>query len=97
MTIYLDASALMKRYVEEPDSEASERILHSDHDWVTGRHTYVEVRRNISRLVTGAAYVRAKAAFELDWLRTSVVELDPATCEAAAEIAESSGLRTLDA
>jgi len=43
MTLYVDSSALLKRYVDEPDSEACEAILRSDPALVTGRHTIVEV------------------------------------------------------
>lgn len=64
----------------------------------TGRHTYVEVRRNLARAraVAGEDLVRIRDAFELDWRRTTVVELDEITCRLAADIGEQSGLRSLD-
>jgi hypothetical protein len=43
MTLYVDSSALIKRYIAEDDSEAADAILLADTDWVTGRHTFVEV------------------------------------------------------
>ena len=43
MTLYVDSSALIKRYVAEDDSEVADAILLGDTEWVTGRHTFVEV------------------------------------------------------
>jgi predicted nucleic acid-binding protein len=95
--LYVDTSALLKRYVDEPDSDRSEEYLLADTDWVTARHTWVEVRRNLASLLDGRALAEAREQFELDWRRTLVVELDATTCEAAATLAELTGARTLDA
>lgn len=95
--LYVDTSALLKRYVEEVDSEACERLLLADPDWVTGRHTLIEVRRNLARLLEGEPLDLALTAFSHDWKRLAVIELDEVTCERAAEVAEATGARTLDA
>lgn len=97
MSLYVDTSALLKRYVDEADSDVAERHLLSDLVWVTARHSFVEVRRNLARLLTGAALTKARRYFDADWSRTHVVELDGQTCELAATLAEVSGVRTLDA
>ena len=97
MTTYVDTSALLKRYVEEPDSDLAEQHLASDPDLVTGRHTVVEVRRNLGRLLSGTALTDSRAAFATDLASVSIVELDAATCELAATIAEQTGARSLDA
>ncbi len=97
MTLYVDSSALLKRYVEEPDSTVAEELLHSDPSLVTSRHTVVEVRRNLARLLESQAASEAKEAFLSDMAAFALVELDAATCEAAATIAELLGVRTLDA
>lgn len=95
---YVDTSALLKRYIEEPDSERCEHLLGQDHDWVTARHTLVEVRRNLSRLLAEPeARAVALEAFARDWLRMHIVELDEVTCESAAAIGEATGARSLDA
>jgi hypothetical protein len=96
MSVYVDTSALLKRYLEEPDSDAAEAILAEDRAWFSGRHTYVEVRRNLARAVAGEDLVRIRDALELDWRRTTIVELDEITCRLAADIGEQSGLRSLD-
>lgn len=97
MALYVDTSALLKRYLEEPDSRAAEGYLLGDPEWFSGRHTYVECRRNLGRALEGEELVRMRDLFEEDWRRTAVIEIDEVTCRAAADIAELTGLRTLDA
>ncbi len=97
MSQYVDTSALLKRYVDEADSERAAELLESDTSWVTGRHTWVEVVRNLARLLEGRELLRIESAFRRDWRGIHVVELDRVTCERAAEIARAEGVRTLDA
>jgi uncharacterized protein len=97
VTAYVDASALLKRYVDEPDSARADSILGAAGELVTGRHTAVEVRRNLARLLGPAALADARASLLRDLESFHLVELDAATCELAATVAEQSGLRTLDA
>jgi predicted nucleic acid-binding protein len=63
---------------------------------VTGRHTVVEVRRNLARLLPATSATTARSAFVEDLAALSIVELDAATIELAATIAEQSGVSTLD-
>ncbi len=97
MTTYVDSSALLKRYVAEADSDVADAVLAADATLVTARHTVVEVRRNLARLLGGDDLARARAAFVADLGSVAIIELDADTCQAAAAIAESSGVRTLDA
>ncbi len=97
MSLYVDSSALLKRYVEEPDSEMAESLLRSDPSLLTARHTVLEVRRNLARLLEERDAATARAAFLEDLDALSIVELDEVTCEMAAAIAELTGVRTLDA
>lgn len=97
MTTYADTSALLKRYIDEADSERAVELLVSDPELVTGRHTVVEVRRNLARLLPATAATAARTAFAEDLSAVSIVELDAATCDLAATIAEQTGVRTLDA
>jgi len=97
LSLYLDSSALLKRYVQEPESAACDQYLLADTDWITARLTSVEVRRNLARLLGGASLTAARAAFAADWTRIHVVEIDEGTCELAAQIAEVTGCRSLDA
>lgn len=97
MSLYVDASALLKLYFEEPDSDRAEQLLSSDEEWITGRHASIEVRRNLSRELSGSSLVQARRQFERDWRAMAVLELTAEVCEAAAELAELTGARTLDA
>ena len=97
MSLYVDSSALLKRYVDEPDSETAESLLRSDPSLLTGRHTIVEVHRNLARLLEEREAAAARSAFMQDVEVLSIVELDEITCETAAAIAELIGVRTLDA
>lgn len=97
MSLYVDSSAFLKRYVDEQDSASCETLLLSDTSWITARHTFVEIHRNLSRLLDGRGLDVALDIFTADWRRTYVVELDKVTCDSAAEIASATGARSLDA
>jgi len=97
VSTYVDSSALLKRYVEEADSAAADALLRADRELLTARHTVVEVRRNLARLLSGRALAAARRAFAEDLRSMSIIELDETTCESAATIAETTGVRTLDA
>lgn len=97
MSLYVDSSALLKRYVHEPDSEAADELLCSDTSLLTARHTVVEVRRNLARVLTERDASQARSAFMHDLEALSLIELDAETCEMGSAIAEVTGVRTLDA
>jgi predicted nucleic acid-binding protein len=95
--VYVDASAMLKVYVEEPGSAEARRLLADPTAWTTGRHTRVEVRRNLARLLDGATYHAYRSWFDDHWIDTTVIELSDVVCERAGELAERTGARTLDA
>lgn len=97
MSLYVDASALLKHYVDEPDSERFEQLFASDPIRVTARHTMVEVRRNLARLLVPEVAAAMRAAFADDVRKLFVIDLQATLCEDAAAIAELTGVRTLDA
>jgi predicted nucleic acid-binding protein len=97
VTLYVDSSALLKRYVDEPGSDRAVELLTSDPVLVTGRHTIVEVRRTLARVLSPTDASAARATMAADLSSFAIVELDAATCELAATIAEQTAVRTLDA
>ena len=97
MSLYVDTSALLKRYIEEDESTACERFLVTDPSWITARHTWVEVLRNLGRLLQGSERARVRDLFRTDWSRMLIVELDATTCDRAGDLAETLQVRTLDA
>ena len=97
MTTYVDTSALLKLYVDEVDSDDAQRLIDADPVRVTSWVTLVEVRRNIARLLEGADLTRAREACEHDLDAMAVVNLDERGWRLAADIAETLGVRSLDA
>ncbi|MEX1124311.1 MAG: type II toxin-antitoxin system VapC family toxin [Acidimicrobiia bacterium] len=97
MSLYVDTSALLKRYVAEDDSATFQNHLNDDPTWISGRHTEVETRRNLARLLQGRDLSQAQQSFQDDWARTNIVELDAVLCGMAADLAEITQARTLDA
>ena len=97
MTLYVDTSALLKRYVDEPDSRRFNAMLSEGSTWLTCRLTLVEIRRNLSRRLEGQDAAAAREAFRADWSHFAVVEVDAALCEDAAAASELTGARSLDA
>jgi uncharacterized protein len=91
--LYLDASALVKRYVEEEGSEAVLRAMADAIAWSMCRIGFVETVRAVGM----AGGRRALKRVESDWLAFDVVEVDRELTEHAAQLALSAGLRSLDA
>ena len=63
MVLYVDSSALLKRYIAEHDSDVADSFMASDPVLATSRVAEVEVRRNLARLLNdeagGSAALRA--------------------------------------
>jgi len=97
VTQYLDSSALLAVLMDEPTADVIGAALAADADWVTGRHTYVEVRRTIAGSVASERIDAARATFADYWARTTIIELDQPLCALAADLAERTRLRTRDA
>jgi predicted nucleic acid-binding protein len=93
LTLYVDSSALVKRYVAEDGSEEVRMAMEEAAKWTCCRHGYIETVRAVGLRAgdLGAKRVRD------DWLACNVIELDQVLAEDAARLALASGLRTLDA
>ena len=97
MTLYVDSSALLKRYVDEHDSATADELMRADPVLVTSRLTEVEVRRNLTRLLDGDDLDRQRQAMAIDLDAFAIVGLDATTMNTAARIAEQTSCRSLDA
>lgn len=93
MTLYLDASALVKRYVAEEGSDILLAAMQEADSWAICRIGYVEVARAL-HLAAGRP---ARERLRRDWLSFDVIEVDAELAERAAELAVTSDLRSLDA
>jgi predicted nucleic acid-binding protein len=96
VTLYVDSSALLKRYIDEHDSDAAVNLMAADPVLVTSRLTEVEVRRNLTRLLGGAELTASRRQLAVDLDAFALVSLDATTCNQAARIAEQTLCRSLD-
>ena len=97
MTAYVDSSALLKRYVKEPDSEYATSLVDADEVLATSWLTVVEVRRSLSKLLKGSDLGRANQVAQEDMDKMALVLPDATTWLAAAEIGAALNVRSLDA
>jgi uncharacterized protein len=91
--LYLDASALVKRYVEEDGSELVRSAMAEAGDWFMCRIGFVETIRAVA-LSAGS---RVAATVRREWTSFGVIEIDAALAEHAADLALAHELRSLDA
>jgi predicted nucleic acid-binding protein len=91
--LYLDASALVKRYVAEEGSEALIAAMGAAEAWAICRVGYVETARAVG-LAAGKPAVRR---FIADWPSFEVVEVNASLAERATELTFAGELRSLDA
>lgn len=97
MTLYVDTSALMKRYVAERDSEVAVELMATDPVLVTSHLTEIELRRNLTRMLDGNVLTEVRRRVQADLDAFALVALDATTCSEAARIAEETMCRSLDA
>jgi uncharacterized protein len=93
LRLYLDSSALVKRYVDEEGSELVLAAMDEAHSWSICRIGYVETMRAVA-LARGR---EAVAEVEADWPSFEVVEVDADLARHAAELTLAAELRSLDA
>ncbi len=100
--IYLDTSALIKRYVEEAGSDEVAQLLAEARTVATLTLTRVEAYSALRKAVRTRALNESeaeetRAAFEADWPYLEHIRLHPAIEELASSLAWEDGLRGYDA
>jgi uncharacterized protein len=91
--LYLDSSALVKRYVDEEGRDVVLRAMEKASTWSICRIGFVETIRAVG-LAVGPEVVKR---VESEWPAFSVVEVDGDLAEHAARLTLSNELRALDA
>jgi predicted nucleic acid-binding protein len=99
--LYLDTSSLAKIYVSEKGSDQVRALVARAAIVTTSRMAYPELRaalarRRRERTLRPAAFNAAKDAFEADWTRYVAVDVTPAICRDAGDLAERYRLRGFD-
>jgi predicted nucleic acid-binding protein len=93
LNLYLDASALVKRYVAERDSDTVVDAMKRVEGWFMCRAGFVETVRAVGL----AAGPGATTAIAEEWPAFTIVEVDQPLVEHAAALALKHELRSLDA
>lgn len=102
MILYLDTSALVKLYVEEPGSAAVKEKVSAAQIVSTSRVAYVEARAGFARKfrqreLTRKEYSQVVKGFKRDWRNYFIVEVSEDVVELGGELVERHPLRGFDA
>lgn len=96
--LFLDTSALVKRYVAEEGTEEALELMESDREWCASALCAAETRVTLCHLgLDESTLTAATTAFEADWDRFIVVPVDERCLTEAIAIGCSHRVRTLDA
>lgn len=93
LPLYLDASAFVKRYIEEDGSDLLAKAMEGARLLSTCRICFVEAVRAIA----AGGSSRDVKKMESEWTSLDIVEVDQPLVERAAKLAVSQRLRSLDA
>lgn len=98
MTLALDTSALLARYLDGPARTSVLDAMAADGDWCASALALCEALMLVDRLGDDRTRTDAlRRAMRDDWERVHVVPLDAMCLERAAELGRTQPLRTLDA
>jgi len=96
-SLYLDSSALLKRYLEEEFSQQCEEIIVKYQDKYISQIGVTETLINLRKRLSTAEFAMATKLFKADIAIFNIIEFDEATSYLAVEISEGTNLATLDA
>ena len=96
-SLYLDSSALLKRYLEEEFSQQCEEIIIKYQDKYISQIGVTETLINLRKRLSAAEFAMAAKLFEADIAIFNIIEFDEASSYVAVEISEGTNLATLDA
>lgn len=98
MTICLDTTALLARYLEGPARDVMLDAMAEDHEWCASAMVLSEALMLIDRLGDDPRRTDdLRRALRDDWERIHVVPVDRLCLETAAELGRTQPLRSIDA
>jgi predicted nucleic acid-binding protein len=98
MTLFLDTSALVRRYVDEPGRDLVVETMASDGTWVASALARTETMVALHQLAAGPRQqARLWSAFRDDWDAFAVVPVDDRCLGRALELGSSFAMRIVDA
>lgn len=98
MALFVDSSALVKRYVDEPDRRLVVDAMAGDADWVASAVARTEVMLALHQAAPGPhSQARLWHSFRDDWDAFNVVPVDDRCLARAVELGAQFSLRIVDA
>ena len=98
MTLAVDASALVKRYLHEPGRDLVLEAMGADDVWCASELCRTETMLVLHRVASGPRQANALArSFRDDWDAFNIVPVDDRCLARAVDIGTNYGLRTVDA
>lgn len=98
MSLYLDTTALVRRYVHGADRDLVVASMAAADHWCSSALTHSECQLALRQMSTSAPqYERFAAALQRDWDACWVIPLDARCLARAAQLGAQFGLRTIDA
>lgn len=99
---YLDAGALVKRYVEEIGSQAVQELLRKESQFFISKVAYAEVfmsfrRKNEEGTLGGKEFSQCLNGFEADWEAFNIIEVSNEVLKTLRNRIFEHSLRALDA
>lgn len=100
--LYVEPSALVKRYVREPGRELLEKRLRAAEHLYSSAVSFAEVHAALARKqgegdLTTEEFRRARNDFEVDWLSVEEVAVNAETLRVVPELVRHVPLRGMDA
>ncbi|MEX0768489.1 MAG: type II toxin-antitoxin system VapC family toxin [Microthrixaceae bacterium] len=98
MTLFLDTTALLARYLEGPAQETALLAMNTDPDWCASALALSEALMLVDRLGDDPHRTDAlRRAMRDDWERIHIVPVDQRCLDRAAELGRTQPVRTVDA
>jgi uncharacterized protein len=98
VTLMLDTSALLVRYLDVPERSLVLDAMSADHDWCACALALAECLTLLDRLIIDPDDAdAARRALRDDWERICVVPVDQRCLDEAAELGRTQPIRTIDA
>ena len=98
MTLFLDSTALLARFLEGPSRDAALAAMDADQDWCASSLSLTDALMVVDRLGDDPARTdELRRAIRDDWERINVVPVDQRCLDRAAEIGRTQPVRTVDA
>jgi predicted nucleic acid-binding protein len=98
MTVFLDSTALLARYIETPEQAIVRQAMASDHDWCACALALAECLTLIDRIVADPADADdVRRALRDDWQRFAVIPVDQLCLDRAGDLGRTQPIRMIDA